>query len=362
MLQWLSAYSNTFSILNIFRYITFRSAGAFISAFFIVFFMCPWFIKHMKAMQKGGQPIRDDGPESHIISKKGTPTMGGVLIIFAFLFSSFLWTDISNPYVWPIFFVTIGMGTIGCIDDFLKLNMRSSKGLSAKLKFWSQICVSTITIFWVTNIMPQEHSMSVMIPFMKETFLYLGWVFIIFSVLVIVGSSNAVNLTDGLDGLALGPLMVSFAVFSIISYATGNVIFAKYLHVFYIPNSGEVCVLCSAVIGACLGFLWYNAHPAMIIMGDIGSLALGGMLGTIGVIVKHELILAMVGGIFVIEAASVMLQVVYFKSTGGRRIFLMAPIHHHFEKRGWSETTVVMRFWIVAVLLGMLSLLTLKVR
>lgn len=347
---------------NVFRYLTFRTAGAIFTSLFICFVFGQKFIRFLGAHQSKGQPIRDDGPEGHLLNKKGTPTMGGMLILLALLTSTILWADLTNAYVWITIMVTTGYGAIGAIDDYLKLKYRNPNGISGRVKFLLQVAVALIAIQCITAMSSEEHKWMLAIPFFKSFFINLGVFFIPFALAVIVGSSNAVNLTDGLDGLATVPVILVAFCFGAIAYLTGNTIFAHYLQLAHIPHAGELAVFCGALIGACLGFLWFNAPPAMIFMGDTGSLALGGALGTLAVITKHEIVLAVSGGIFVVEALSVMIQVAYFKISKGKRIFLMAPIHHHFEKKGWKEPTIVIRFWIISFILCLIGLSTLKLR
>lgn len=353
--------ADQYAILNVFRYLTFRSGAAVLTALIICFVIGRPIIAWLKRKQKEGQPIRDDGPDSHIVKKGGTPTMGGVMILFSVIFSTFLWADLSNKYVWVVLFVTAGFGFLGFIDDYKKLIKRTHHGVSGKIKLLWQVTVSVVAYFFIAGIAPAELDNHLAIPFMKNIFLDLGWFYLVFTVVVIVGASNAVNLTDGLDGLAIVPVMIAAGCFALITYLAGNAVFASYLQIHAVPGSGEIAVICSAMVGASLGFLWFNAPPAQIFMGDTGSLSLGGMLGTISVITKHELVLAIIGGLFVVETLSVMIQVWYFKRTG-KRIFLMAPIHHHFEEKGWSEPTIVIRFWIIAVIFALIGLSTLKLR
>lgn len=359
-LYTLWGHENVF--FNLFRYITFRTAGALLTALLISFLCGPFFIQWLKKKQKQGQPIREDGPASHLITKKGTPTMGGSLILFALTSSVLLWVNWTNWYVWIVLSITLGFGCVGAMDDYLKLTKRNSKGLSGKKKLLIQISMSALAVYAIMQLGEPPLSTSISLPFFKEILLNLGWFYLPFAVCVVVGASNAVNLTDGLDGLATGPVMIVGACFMLIAYVVGNHVFATYLQIDFIPGAGELAIFCGALIGAGLGFLWYNAPPAMVFMGDTGSLAAGGALGTMAVITKHELVLAIVGGLFVMEAVSVILQVGYFKLSGGKRIFLMAPIHHHFEKKGWSEPTVVFRFWIISVVLALIGLSTLKLR
>lgn len=349
-----------FSALNVFKYITFRALAAVLTSFFVSFFLGPKIIHALKARQGAGQPIRSDGPSTHFV-KQGTPTMGGVLILLALLIGTILWVDLENRFIWPVLLITISLGILGGFDDYLKLTKRNSKGLSARLKLFAQVMVAGLTVGWIVFLMPASHATVLTLPFFKNLVIPLGSFYLLFGLLVTVGASNAVNLTDGLDGLAIAPVMITAACFSVIAYVVGHVAFANYLQLPYVPGSGEVAVFCGALVGAGLGFLWYNAPPAMIFMGDTGSLAIGGALGAVSLITKHEIVLAIIGGVFVVEAISVMLQVLSFKTTG-KRVFLMAPIHHHFEKRGWAEPTIVIRFWIISILLAMIGMATLKLR
>jgi phospho-N-acetylmuramoyl-pentapeptide-transferase len=348
-------------IFNVFRYLTFRSGGAVITALLISFALGPGVIAWLKSKQREGQPIRDDGPESHLLTKQGTPTMGGVLILMALAISTLLWADLTNGFVWAILFVTIGFGLIGFGDDYLKLTRRSSKGLPSRFKFLAQIAIGTAATLWIVYISPEQMQTHLAIPLLKDVLLNLGWFFIAFAVFVMVGASNAVNLTDGLDGLAIVPVMIAASCFALIAWLVGNTVFAGYLQIHYVAGTGELAVFCSALVGASLGFLWFNAPPAMVFMGDTGSLSCGGALGGVAVITKHELVLAIIGGLFVLETVSVIVQVASFKLTG-KRIFRMAPLHHHFEKQGWAEPTIVIRFWIIAVILALAGLSTLKLR
>ena len=361
MLNTLSAFADQIPVLNLFRYITFRTGGAMITALVISFILGPILIEWLKKHQQGGQPIRDDGPESHILTKAGTPTMGGFLILIALILSTALWADLGNGYIWAALGVTIGYGIIGFIDDYLKVTKRDHKGLSGKLKLSLQIVIALAAALWIMKLTRDPLSTSLAIPFFKDVLLDLGWFFIPFAAFVMVGASNAVNLTDGLDGLAIGPVLIAAAVFGIITYLAGNSVFSNYLQVHYVPGAGELSIFLGALLGASLGFLWYNAPPAMVFMGDTGSLSLGGALGTVSVITKHELVLALVGGLFVLETVSVIVQVISYKLTG-RRVFQMAPLHHHFEKKGWAEPTIVIRFWIIATILALAGLATLKLR
>jgi phospho-N-acetylmuramoyl-pentapeptide-transferase len=343
---------------NVFRYITFRSIGGAISAFLIMIVIGPWFIRMMQKMQIG-QVVRDDGPASHL-SKQGVPTMGGLLIVSSVILSTLSWARLDISLVWLLLFVITFFGVIGGLDDYRKITKKSSDGLSARAKLFLQFSGAAVVGLFVILYPGFDGHLSV--PFLKNIQPDLGWFYIIFAMLVIVGASNAVNLTDGLDGLAAGPTIVSAAVYLIFSYLAGNIVMADYLQIPYVAGSGELSVFCGAIVGACLGFLWFNAYPAQMFMGDVGSLALGGALGAVAIIIKQEMLLAIVGGIFVMEALSVIMQVGYFKLTKGKRIFLMAPFHHHYEKKGWHETKVVVRFWIVSIILGFLALATLKLR
>ena len=350
-----------FSALNVFRYLTFRTGGAVITALIISFLFGPVVINMLKNRQGGGQPIREDGPESHLLTKKGTPTMGGFLILLAVSIATLLWADLRNGFVWAALGVTIAFGTIGFLDDYMKVTQRDTKGLPGKLKLLMQVAISGVAAFWIVGQMPDALATTIAIPFMKSTLLNFGWMFIGVAILVMVGASNAVNLTDGLDGLAIVPVMIAAGVFALIAYLVGNSVFSGYLQIHYVPGSGELAVFCGSVVGAGLGFLWYNAPPAKVFMGDTGSLALGGALGTVSVITKHELVLAIVGGLFVLETVSVIVQVASFKLTG-KRVFAIAHLHHHFEKKGWAESTIVIRFWIIASVLALIGLSTLKLR
>jgi len=347
-----------FSGFNVFRYITFRSIGGAVTAFLIVLFLGPLFIRTMRYFQIG-QVVRDDGPETHL-SKQGVPTMGGVLILAAITVGTVLWARLDNSLVWTGLFVTLFYGGIGAIDDYWKIKKKNSKGLSAKGKLILQVCGAAVVGAFILLHPGFDGHLS--FPFLKNFQPDLGWFYVLFAILVIVGSSNAVNLTDGLDGLAAGPIVVTAAVYLVFSYLAGHVVLAEYLQLPYVAGSGELAIFCGTIFGACLGFMWFNAYPAQMFMGDVGSLALGGALGSIAIIIKQEFLLAIVGGVFVMEALSVIMQVGYFKMTHGKRIFLMAPFHHHFEKKGWHESKVVVRFWIVSIILGLFALATLKLR
>ena len=353
--------ADEFGILNLFRYLTFRTGGAMMTALAVSFLFGPVLIELLRSKQGQGQPIREDGPESHLLTKKGTPTMGGVLILLAVCSATLLWSDLTNVYVWSVIGVTVGFGFIGFLDDFLKVSKRNTKGLSGKLKLLMQVAISGVATFAILSGLPDGLQSTLAVPFLKDLLLDLGWVFVAFAIFVMVGSSNAVNLTDGLDGLAIVPVMIAAGVFGFIAYLAGNTIFSNYLQLHYVPGAGELSVFCGALVGGGLGFLWFNAPPAKVFIGDTGSLALGGALGAVSVVTKHELVLAIVGGLFVLETVSVIVQVVSFKLTG-KRVFAMAPLHHHFEKKGWAESTIVIRFWIIASILAMAGLATLKLR
>ena len=353
-------YSDTYSFLNFFNFLTVRTGLAVITSMIIVFIIGERFINFFST-KKITNPIRSDGPEEHLIKKIGTPTMGGVLILIGLFAGVFLWSDLFNPYNWLLIFITFSFGTLGAFDDYKKIKKKNSSGISSKLKFLIQIIISLISLIILYKFIGSELTNNLYFPFFKNLVINLGWFFIPFYLFVIVGSSNAVNLTDGLDGLATVPVILVAGCFAFISYVSGNIIFAEYLLIPYIEGVGEVAVFCGAIIGASIGFLWFNAPPAKIFMGDTGSLALGGSLGAVGVVTKHEIVLAITGGLFVLEAVSVIVQVISFKLTG-KRIFMMAPIHHHFEKKGWAESTVVIRFWIISLILAMIGLATLKLR
>ena len=346
------------NFLNVFRYITFRSIGAAVTAFLLVVILGPMFIRTMRRLQIG-QVIRDDGPATHL-AKQGVPTMGGLLIIAAIVVGTLLWARLDGLLVWLGVFVIVFYGGIGFIDDYRKVKKNNSKGLSAKGKLLLQIVGASVVGLVIFFHPGFDGHLS--FPFFKNFRPDLGWFYVVFAVLVIVGSSNAVNLTDGLDGLAAGPTVVTAAVYLVFSYLAGHVVLADYLQLPYVAGSGELAIFCGTIVGACLGFLWFNAYPAQMFMGDVGALALGGALGSIAIIIKQEFLLAIVGGIFVMEALSVIMQVGYFKLTNGKRIFLMAPFHHHFEKKGWHEPKVVVRFWIVSIILGLFAIATLKLR
>lgn len=353
--------ADDFGVFNVFRYITFRSGGAVMTALFLSFIIGPGIIRWLKSKQREGQPIREDGPESHLLTKKGTPTMGGVLILVALAIATLLWADLTNGYVWVVLIVTLGFGGIGFADDYRKLRRRSSGGLSSRHKLLLQGVVALVAASVVMSLTAPPLATALAVPVFKDLLIPLGLLFPLVGAFVMVGASNAVNLTDGLDGLAIVPVMIAAGCFALIAYLCGNAIFANYLGIPYVPGTGELAVFCGAMVGASLGFLWFNAPPAMVFMGDTGSLATGGALGCVAVASKHELVLAIIGGLFVLEAISVILQVASFKLTG-KRVFKMAPIHHHFEKMGWQEPTIVIRFWIIASVLALVGLSTLKLR
>jgi phospho-N-acetylmuramoyl-pentapeptide-transferase len=368
MFYWLIELSNTVpgfgalrTFLNVFRYITFRTGGAVVTGALFVFLFGPWIIDHLRLRQGKGQPIRADGPQSHLISKKGTPTMGGLMILSGLVVSTLMWANPLNPYVWIVLAVTLGFGFVGFYDDYLKVTKQTSGGFAGRVRLALEAAIALVACYALVRLGRDVSSTSLAIPFFKEMVFNFGWFFVIFGAFVIVGAGNAVNLTDGLDGLAIVPVMIAAASFGLIAYLVGNAVFSDYLQINYVAGTGELAVLCGAVLGAGLGFLWFNAPPASIFMGDTGSLALGGMLGSVAVAVKHEIVLAVIGGLFVLEAVSVIVQVASFKLTG-KRIFRMAPIHHHFEQLGWTEPQIVIRFWIIAVVLALAGLSTLKLR
>ena len=360
MLTYLQQFADQAAILNVFRYITFRTGAATMTALIFVFLFGPAIIESLKIRQGRGQPIRDDGPESHF-KKAGTPTMGGLMILLGVTVSALLWADLTNVYVLSVLAISACFGLIGLYDDYLKVTRASHKGFSGKTRLALEFVVAGIVVVFMMNAGKDPYSSSLAIPFFKDFLIDLGVFFVLFGAFVIVGAGNSVNLTDGLDGLAIVPVMVAAASFGLISYLVGNAVFSDYLQIHNVKGTGELAVLCGALIGAGLGFLWFNAPPAAIFMGDTGSLALGGMLGAIAVATKHEIVLAIIGGIFVMEALSVIIKVASFKLTG-KRVFRMAPIHHHFEQIGWTEPQVVIRFWIVAVVLALIGLSTLKLR
>ena len=361
MLYLLSQFGDQIPVLNVFRYITFRTGGATVTAIVFVFLFGPTIISALRIRQGRGQPIRDDGPKNHLLTKVGTPTMGGLMILSGLLVSTLLWANLSSAYVWIVLLVTLGFGLIGLYDDYLKVTKQTHKGFSGKLRLGIEFIIAMVACFFVARVGQAPLSTALTLPFFKDAIINLGWFFVPFAAFVIVGAGNAVNLTDGLDGLAIAPVMIAAASFGLIAYLSGNAVFADYLQIHFVQGTGELAVICGAVIGAGLGFLWFNAPPAAIFMGDTGSLALGGMLGAVAVATKHEIVLIIIGGLFVVEALSVIIQVFSFKMFG-RRVFKMAPIHHHFEQIGWTEPQIVIRFWIIAVMLALIGLSTLKVR
>ena len=360
LFEFLTSLVDQHSFLNVFRYLTFRTGLSLMTSLTIVFLIGGPLIRIFSKMDITG-PIRQDGPIDHIVKKTGTPTMGGIIIIIGMLTSTFLWADLNNVYIWSLIFISLALGVLGFTDDLLKIKYRNSTGLNSKLKFFGQFLIGLLTLLIIIYFSEHEYLNNIYFPFFKNLIFDLGLFFIPFGLFVIIGSSNAVNLTDGLDGLATVPIMLVALSFTFISYVVGNVIFSDYLQIQYIPDVGETAIFCGAIVGSCLGFLWYNAPPAKIFMGDTGSLSLGGSLAAVAIIVKHEIVLAIIGGLFVLETVSVIIQVISFKLTG-KRVFMMAPIHHHFEKKGWAESTIVIRFWIIAIILALIGLATLKLR
>jgi len=358
--NFLLNFIDTFGFLNVFKYLTVRTGLAMFTSMFVVFLIGTPFIKLFSTNQIL-DPIREDGPSDHIVKKIGTPTMGGVLILIGLFSGILLWGNLSSIYICFLIYIVASFGLLGAYDDYQKIKLKNSSGVSFKFKIISQIIIAIIGTILLTYFSDYNELKNLYFPFFKNLVINLGWFFIPFSVFIIVGSSNAVNLTDGLDGLATVPVILVAACFAFISYVTGNIVFSDYLQIPYIEGVGEASVFCGAIIGACLGFLWFNAPPAKIFMGDTGSLALGGSLGAVGIITKHEIVLAITGGLFVLEAISVIVQVISYKLTG-KRVFKMAPIHHHFEKKGWAESTVVIRFWIISIVLALIGLATLKLR
>jgi phospho-N-acetylmuramoyl-pentapeptide-transferase len=357
----LTELSGSVSALNAFRYITSRTGAALLTALFFCFLFGPSIISMLRVRQGKGQPIRKDGPQRHILEKQGTPTMGGLMILSSIVVSTLLWADLRNLYVWVVLFVMLGFGAIGFYDDFLKVTKSTTRGFSGKVRLMLEMLIAGLAVMVIMRISDPSLAGKLALPFVKDLLVPLGFAFVLFGGFVIVGAGNAVNLTDGLDGLAIVPVMIAAGSFGLITYIVGNSVFSDYLNVHFVRGSGELAVLCGAMIGAGLGFLWFNAPPAMIFMGDTGSLSLGGALGAIAVAVKHEIVLAVIGGLFVLETVSVIVQVVSFKLTG-KRVFAMAPLHHHFEQKGWKEPTIVIRFWIIAFILALLGLSTLKLR
>ena len=361
MLYWLAQFAPELSVFNVFRYITFRTGGALITALLFVFLFGPKVIRSLRIRQGKGQPIRKDGPERHLIQKQGTPTMGGLMILSGVTVAVLLWGNLENMFVWVVLLLTLVYGAVGLYDDYLKVTKQSAEGFRGRIKIVIEAFAAVAATVAIVHASQEPLATSLTIPFFKGTLVNLGWLYILFGAFIIVGAGNAVNLTDGLDGLAIVPVMIAAATFGFISYLVGNALFADYLQIHFVAGTGELAVICGALVGAGLGFLWFNAPPALIFMGDTGSLALGGALGTIAVATKHELVLAIVGGLFALEAASVIVQVASFKMFG-KRVFRMAPLHHHFEQKGWPESTVVIRFWIIAVVLALAGLATLKLR
>ncbi len=357
----LARLADQFILFNLFRYLTFRSGAACITALVMSLVLGPPLIRWLRAVQGQGQPIRPDGPARHLVEKKGTPTMGGVLILAALTVSTLLWADLRNGYVWAVLLLTLGYGALGFVDDYIKLSKANYRGLSGRSKLIVQVVLGLAVSAWIAWLTRAPLGTGVTVPIFKEILIPLGIFFPVFGMVVMLGSSNAVNLTDGLDGLAIVPTIIAAGVFALIAYLVGNRVFADYLQLNAVAGVGELAVFCSALVGAGLGFLWFNAPPAAVFMGDTGSLALGGALGAVAVAVKHEFVLMIVGGLFVLETVSVIIQVFWYKRTG-RRVFLMAPLHHHFEKKGWSEPTIVIRFWIIAMILALIGLATLKIR
>jgi phospho-N-acetylmuramoyl-pentapeptide-transferase len=361
MLLWLVELADTVQVFNLFRYITFRTGAALFTSATIVFLFGPMIISSLRIRQGKGQPIRADGPKSHLVTKAGTPTMGGLMILLGIVVATVLWANPRNPYVWIVLAVTLGFGMVGFYDDYLKVTRQTHAGFAGRTRLLIEALIAIAACFAIASLGRPGFATSLTVPVFKELVINLGWFFPIFGAFIIVGAGNAVNLTDGLDGLAIGPVMIAAASFLGISYLVGNAVFSDYLQIHYVAGTGELAVLCGAVIGAGLGFLWFNAPPASIFMGDTGSLALGGLIGSVAVATKHEIALAIIGGLFVLEAVSVIVQVVSFKLTG-KRVFKMAPIHHHFEQLGWTESQIVIRFWIIAIVLALAGLATLKLR
>ncbi|MSQ86876.1 MAG: phospho-N-acetylmuramoyl-pentapeptide-transferase [Alphaproteobacteria bacterium] len=361
MLFSLAQFSDQLPALNLFRYLTFRAGASVVTAMVVCFLFGPAIIQWLKVKQGKGQPIRQDGPQGHLITKQGTPTMGGVMMLLAIGVATLLWSDLSNRYVWVVLLVTLGYGFIGFLDDYLKVTRRSSGGLAGRIKLIAEIAIAAGAAIWITDISSPNLSGMLAVPFFKDLLINLGVFYVPFAVFIMAGASNAVNLTDGLDGLAIVPVIIAAGVFVAIAYLIGNTVFANYLQVHYVVGAGELAIFCGAVVGAGLGFLWFNAPPAMVFMGDTGSLAMGGALGSVAVVTKHEIVLGLVGGLFVLETISVIVQVVSFKLTG-KRVFRMAPLHHHYEEKGWAESTIVIRFWIIAMILAIAGLATLKLR
>jgi len=354
-------YQSLFSFLNIFSYITFRTGASILTGLFFSLIFGNLIINKLSNIQPSGQPIRDDGPESHLIAKKGTPTMGGLLIILSVLVSTIIWADLQNIFIWISILTIIVFGSIGFADDYKKIKSNTSNGISSKIRILFQIIFSLLITYLILMNLDSSIGKSMTFPFFKNLIIDFGIIYFFISIFIIIGSANAVNLTDGLDGLAIVPVMIVAISFAFIAYVSGNIVFSKYLLIQYIPGTGELAVFCGSLIGAALGFLWFNAPPAKVFMGDTGSLALGGSVGAIAIMCKHEILLAIIGGLFVLETLSVVIQVSFFKFTG-KRVFLMAPLHHHFEKKGWPESTIVIRFWIISIVLALIGLATLRIR
>jgi phospho-N-acetylmuramoyl-pentapeptide-transferase len=357
----LAPFAEGFSLFNLVRYTTFRAGAACLTALVFSLVLGPAVIRWLRGFQRGGQPIREDGPARHLIEKKGTPTMGGLLILLAMVLSTLLWADLRSGLVWAVLLVTVASGMLGFADDWLKVTKRNTKGVSGRMKLLAQAAIGLVGALWIVWLLPPAIATGLAVPVLKDVLVPLGFAFPFVAMLVMMGSSNAVNLTDGLDGLAIVPAMIAAGVFALIAYLVGNRVLADYLQLHSVPGANELAVFCAALVGAGLGFLWFNAPPAAVFMGDTGSLALGGALGAVAVATKHEIVLAIVGGLFVVETVSVIIQVFWYKRTG-RRVFLMAPLHHHFEKKGWAEPTIVIRFWIIAMVLALVGLSTLKIR
>ncbi len=361
MLYFLGQLGEQLAAFNVFRYITFRTAGAVVTALFFVFLFGPGMIALLRVKQGRGQPIREDGPAGHLLTKKGTPTMGGLMILSGAVISTLLWSNLTNGYVWVVLFVTVGFGAIGFYDDYLKVKRMSHAGFGSKQRLLLEALIGGMAAFFISQLASGSYGTSLLFPFVKDLAVNLGYFYILFGGFVVVAAGNSVNLTDGLDGLAIVPVMVAAACFGLIAYLVGSQNYADYLLLNSVPGTAELAVVCGALIGAGLGFLWFNAPPAQIFMGDTGSLALGGALGTIAVATKHEIVLAIIGGLFVLETVSVIVQVTSFRLTG-KRVFRMAPIHHHFEHLGWTESQVVIRFWIISFVLALIGLSSLKLR
>jgi phospho-N-acetylmuramoyl-pentapeptide-transferase len=357
----LAPLADDFGFFNLFRFLTFRTGGAVMTAMIMSFLLGPPIIRWLRSIQRNGQPIRDDGPGSHLITKKGTPTMGGFLILISFGVSTLLWADLSNGFVWAALLVTLGFGAVGFVDDYLKVTRETHRGVPGRIKMLAEILIALVATLWIMSLMGAPLDTGLAVPFFKDVLINLGWMFVPFAIFIMVGAGNSVNLTDGLDGLAIVPVMVAAASYALIAYLVGNAVFSNYLQIHGVPGAGELAVFAGALVGAGLGFLWFNAPPASVFMGDTGSLSMGGALGVVAVVTKHELVLGVIGGLFVLETVSVVVQVASFKLTG-RRVFRMAPLHHHYEEKGWAEPTIVIRFWIIAVILALIGLSTLKLR